>query len=336
MGDNISAKDLIIRIFRWRKKFIWITIVSALISGVVAFLMPKQYKSVAIVFPARQFSVSKLVVEANAGNQEDYMMLGDADDCEKLIQILTSDALKMLVADRFNLWKRWKITDTVFAYHYLKDKWEDMVRIKRTEFNSVRVEVHDYTADSAAFVANGIVDLADTVKFRMNRAVAGPVVDITREEYELTLKRMKELEDSLNQLRRFGILHYKEQVKAYSKSYAKALEKGDQAAIKRLKGKLDTLSIYGTAYTTIKDNLDKYGAKYPDIKMKYDEALVNYRSTMPIKFVVERAIPNEFKSRPKRMVLIGISVLAANILGLFILLMRERFSWKELKEKSAA
>ena len=295
-------------------------------------LMPKQYKSVAIVFPARQFSVSKLVVEANAGNQEDYMMLGDADDCEKLIQILNSDALKLAVFDAYHLWQRWKIRDTMFAFHYMKDKWEDQVRIKRTEFNSVRIEVHDYVADSAARIANAIVDYCDTIKFRMNREMVAPVVEITKQEYELTLARMKELEDSLDALRKMGIMHYKEQVKAYSKSHAKALEKGDAAALKRLEQKLDTLKKYGTAYTTIKDNLDKYGAKYPDIKMKYDEALVNYRSNIPLKFVVERAVKNEYKARPKRMIIVAITVVAANLLGLFYLLIRERFRSSGIKD----
>src|SRR3954471_2192300 len=133
MIENISAAELIRRVVQWRMKFMWITIVTAIVTGIVVFLMPKQYKSTVIVFPARQFSVSKLVIEANAGNQEDYMMLGDADDCEKLIQVLSSDALKLKVADAFNLWKRWKIKDTVFSYHYLRLKWEDMVTIKRTE-----------------------------------------------------------------------------------------------------------------------------------------------------------------------------------------------------------
>src|SRR4051812_5717657 len=180
MIENISATELIRRIIQWRMKFLWITIVTIIVTGIVVFLMPKQYKSVAILFPARQFSVSKLVIEANAGNQEDYMMIGDADDCEKLLQILTSDALKFKVADAFNLWQRWKIKDTVFSYHYLKQKWEDQVVIKRTEYNSVRVEVHDYTADSAAFVANGICDYADSVRFQMNREVAGKVVKIVK------------------------------------------------------------------------------------------------------------------------------------------------------------
>lgn len=96
--------------------------------------------------------------------------------------------------------------------------------------------------------------------------------------------------------------------------------------MKRLESKLDTLKKYGTAYNNVKDNLEKYGSKYPDIKMKYDEAMVNYRAQIPIKFVVEHAIPNEFKARPKRMIILAISILAANFFGLFYLLFRERFN----------
>jgi hypothetical protein len=328
MIENISATELIKRIIQWRKTFMWITLATIIVTGTVVFLMPKQYKSTAIVFPARQFSVSKLVIEANAGNQEDYMMMGDADDCEKLMQIFLSDGLKMRVADRYDLWKKWKLKDTTFRLHYLKIKWDDMVTIKRTEFNSIKVEVYDYTASDAANVANGITDFADTIRFHMNRQVAGQVVKIVKEEYDNTLLRMKELEDSLFKLRQLGVLHYKEQVKAYSRSYAKALEKNDVAAMKRLEPTIDTLKKYGSAYMNIKDNLDKYGAKYPDIKMKYDEALVNYKSIIPLKFVVEKALPDEFKARPKRLMYLIITVLAANFFGLFYLLFRERFARK--------
>jgi uncharacterized protein involved in exopolysaccharide biosynthesis len=325
MVDNISARDLIGKIILWRKKFLWITVVTLIISGIIVFLIPKQYKSVAILFPARQFSVSKLVVEANAGNQEDYMMFGDADDTEKLLQLLTSDELKLRVADAFDLWQHWKIRDTLFRMHYLKQKWEDMVTIKRTEFNSVRVEVHDYTANGAAIIANGIVDYCDSVRYQMNREVTGKVLKIVKDEYDATLGRMKELEDSLDVLRHLGVLHYREQVEAYSRAHAKALEKNDVAALRRVEGKLDTLKRFGGAFQNIKDNLERYAAKYPDIKMKYDEALVNHNTQIPFKFVVERARPNEWKSRPKRMVIIGLTVLAANLMGLFFLLMRERF-----------
>ena len=329
MIENISARDLIVKILKWRKTFLWITIASAIVSGVVAFLMPKQYKSTAVLFPARQFSVSKLVIEANAGNQEDYMMFGDADDCEKLMQLLQNDALKLKVADAFHLWERWKITDTIFALHYLKQKWDDQVVIKRTEYNSVKIEVYDYTADSAAFVANGISDYVDSVRFDMNRRLTAGVLKIVKAEFDSTVIRMRILEDSLDVLRKLGVLHYKEQVKAYSKSYAHAIEKNDAAAIKRLEAKLDTLKKYGGAHQNIKDNLERYAAKYPDIKMKYDEALVNYNSIIPIKFVVEKGKSDEFKARPKRIIIILIGVIAANMMGLFYLLFKERFGKTE-------
>lgn len=325
MIENISTKELLMKMYKWRRTFLYITLFTMLVMGVIVFLMPKQYKSTVILFAARQFSVSKLIIEANAGNQEDYMQIGDADDVEKLLQVLNSDALKIKVADAFHLWNRWKMKDTVFSYHYLKLKWDEQVVIKRTEFNSVKIEVYDYTADSAAFVANGIADYADSIKRDMTRAMTFNALQIVKKEYDNTLARMKELEDSLQTLRNLGVLHYKEQVKAYTRSYAKAIEKNDVQAIKRLEGKLDTLRKYGGAYQNVHDNLDKYGSKYPDIKMKYDEALVNYNASLPIKFVVERAKPDEYKARPRRMTILAISILASNVLGLFVLLMRERF-----------
>jgi hypothetical protein len=142
---------------------------------------------------------------------------------------------------------------------------------------------------------------------------------------------MKELEDSLKVLRSLGVLHYKEQVKAYSKSYAKAIEKNDVAAMKRLEAKLDTLKKYGSAYQNVHDNLEKYSFKYPDIKSKYDEALVNYNTSLPVKFVVEKAKPNEYKAKPNRILLVMITVIASNVMGFVILLFREKFNKLKLE-----
>lgn len=325
MTENISAKDMVVKIIKWKKIFMWITIISTVVAIILLLLMPKQFQSTTIMFPTRQFSVSKLVVEANAGNQEDYLVIGYADDCERLIQVLNSDQLKLAVADHYNLWDRWRVKQNEYKFHYLKEKWEDMVTVKRTEYNSVKLDVYDYSPDGAAQIANGIADFADTIKWRMNKPLADQVVRIVKKEYDATLLRMKELQDTLTTLRQMGIMHYKEMVKAYMKRYAEAVQKGDNAAVARLQVKLDTLKKYGSAYQYAKDNLDKYATKYPDIKMKYDEALVNANSQLPIKFVVEEAIPNEFKAKPKRLIFLFITVLAPNFVALFILLFRERF-----------
>src|SRR4051812_36467614 len=172
MTENISARDMVGKIMKWKKIFMWITIISTVVAIILLLLMPKQFQSTTILFPTRQFSVSKLVVEANAGNQEDYLVIGYADDCERLIQVLNSDQLKLDVADHFDLWNRWKIKQNEYKFHYLKEKWEDMVTVKRTEYNSVKLDVYDYTPNGAAELANGIADFADSVKFKMNQPLA--------------------------------------------------------------------------------------------------------------------------------------------------------------------
>jgi len=333
MVENISATTLLSKLIKWRKQLLIYTIVAAILSGLVSFLMPKQYKSTVVVFPARHFSTSKLLLEQNTGNQEDYMQLGDEDDAEKLIQVLNSDALKLKVAKVFDLYKRWKIKDTTFAYHYLKLKWEEMVSIKRTEFNSIKIEVYDYTANNSAQLANGISDYSDTVRNEMTRRVSGQALKIVKEAYDNTLTMMRQLEDSLQTLRQLGVLDYKSDVEAYTKSYAKAIEKGNKTAILELEKKLDILKKYGGAYLYINENLKKYRFKYPVLKAKYDDELMNYKENLPFKFVVEKARPNEYKAKPKRLVIIGLSSISAFILTFLILLFKENLPNLNLKTK---
>lgn len=208
------------------KKLLITTLIAGVISIAVSFIISPQYKSTAIVFPSRTFSVSKLLIEQNQGAQEDYMDLGDEDDAEKLLQILNSSEIRTRVADQYDLWNNWQIEkNTVYSQHYLKLKWEDMVTFKRTNFVSIRIDVYDYVANRSADIANSIVAYADSVKFRMTREVAKQALDITKYEYNATIKRINELEDSLQTIKELGVLDNKEEIEAYSKSMAKAIEK---------------------------------------------------------------------------------------------------------------
>jgi tyrosine-protein kinase Etk/Wzc len=328
---NNSSEQLLVKIIKWRRPLLIITISAVIVSTIIAFLMAPQYKSTATVFPTRSFSISKLLIEQNIGNQEDYMQIGDEDDCEKLLQILNSDQIKTLVADKYNLWEAWKVEKDKYASHYLKIKWDDHVHFKRTDFNSIKIEVHDYIANRSADVANSIVDYVDSIKNNMMKGVAQQAFEIVDAEYKATVASMNEIEDSLQVLRQLGVMDYKTDVEAYTKSYAKALEKGSGPGIKALEEKLNILKKYGGAYNMLSENLRKYRFKFPVIKSKYDEALVNVNRNLPFKFVVDRATPNEYKAKPVRWLIIAISGLSAFMMGLIILTMSERL--KLLKNK---
>jgi uncharacterized protein involved in exopolysaccharide biosynthesis len=329
---NNKSIRLLAKIYIWRKKLLIVTLIAVVVSVAVSFIISPQYKATAIVFPSRTFSVSKLLIEQNQGAQEDYMDLGDEDDAEKLLQILNSSEIRSKIADQYDLWTNWQIkNNTPYSQHYLKLKWDDMVTFKRTNFVSIRVEVYDYVANRSADIANSIVEYADSVKFRMTREVAKQALGITKEEYEATITRINELQDSLQAIKELGVLDNKEEIKAYSKSMAKAIEKGNESAQNKLQVKLDVLKKYGTAYDAVYSDLKKYRLKYPIIKNKYDEALVNYSKPMPSKFVVEKATPNEKKAKPIKWLMVLISTVSAFLIALLYLLFTERFV--ELKNK---
>jgi uncharacterized protein involved in exopolysaccharide biosynthesis len=329
--NNESIK-LLAKIYTWRKKLIIVSFIAAILSIILSFVISPQYKATVIVFPSRTFSVSKLLIEQNQGAQEDYMDLGDEDDAEKLLQLLNSSEIRMRIADEYDLWTNWDIEkNTVHSQHYLKLKWEDMVVFKRTNFVSIKVEVYDYVAERSAKIANSIVAYADTVKFKMTREVAKQALQITKDEYYNTIHRINELEDSLQAIKELGVIDYQAEIKAYSKSMAKAVESGNQSGQKNVQVKLDLLKKYGLAYDNVYGNLKKYRLKYPIIKNKYDEAMVNYSNAMPSKFIVDKAIADEQKAKPYRWLIVLLSTTSAFFLALLYLILTERFT--ELKKK---
>lgn len=322
---NNESIRLLAKIYTWRKKLIIVTVVAAIVSIVVSFLISAQYKATAVVFPSRTFSVSKLLIEQNQGAQEDYMDLGDEDDAEKLLQILNSSEIRTRIAEKYDLWTNWDIEkNTVYSQHYLKLKWDDMVSFKRTNFVSIRIDVYDYVANRSADIANSIVAFADSVKFRMTKEVAKQALTITENEYNNTISRINILEDSLQAIKELGVLDNKSEIEAYSKSMAKAIEKGNESAQKKLQEKLDILKKYGTAYDAVYADLKKYRLKYPIIKNKYDEAIVNYNNPMPSKFIVDKAIGNEKKVKPLRILIVIISSVSAFLIALLYLLFTDR------------
>lgn len=332
-NNNINLTGLFKKVMEWKKPLLLFTSTATILAIVISFLIAPQYKSTGIIFPIRQFSVSKLLVEQNVGNQEDYMQIGDEDDAEKVIQVLTSESLKRLVADKFNLWERWKIKNDQYGDHNLTLKWDNMVKIKRTDFNSIKVEAYDYTANGSAEICNGIISYCDTVRKQMTQHLADEAFNIVKEEYDNTIMRMNELEDSLQALRNLGVLDYKTDVEAYTKSYAKALEKGNKQGASLLEEKLNNLKKYGGAYLHVSENLRKYRFKFPVIKSKYDDAVVNKKKYLPFMFVLEKGKPNEFKARPFKSLIVLVSALSTFILTFIFLLFKENLS--AIKQKNS-
>jgi uncharacterized protein involved in exopolysaccharide biosynthesis len=58
----------------------------------------------------------------------------------------------------------------------------------------------------------------------------------------------------------------------------------------------------------------------------YEQAKIEERKDVPVMLVLDKAVPAEKKSRPKRLILVSSSVLSALVISVVFVLARKRFS----------
>ena len=180
---NAGTFNLLGFIYIWRKHLLIITGAAIVFSALGSFLIRPQYKAVSSLFAIKSFSASKYLTEEPQGYAEDYMDIGDEDDIEKLMQILNSSELQDLVVEKFDLYRHWYIQkDDPNKATWMSLMFQEMVVFKRTDMMSVKIEVYDFSPDTAAQIANAIAVFSDTVKNRYTRRIALEALNIIKDE----------------------------------------------------------------------------------------------------------------------------------------------------------
>jgi hypothetical protein len=328
-GLDFDSSNLLLFIFRWKKPLIIITLVSAGLSAIFSgptFIDPK-FESTVIMFPTSTASISKSLLAKNNVAKEDLLSFGEEEQAEQLIQILNSDQIRGRIIEKYDLRNHYEIDSTEqFGETKLFKEYESNITYKRTEFQSVRVDVLDTDPQLAADIANDIAALVDSVKNRMQKERAFKAMRIAEAEYLEMKAYVKELEDSLNTLRSMGVNDYESMSERFNEAYAKAILEGKTAAAEKLAVQLRILSQYGGAYVSIRDMLEHEKEQLSHLRAKYQEAKVDAEQTLPHKFIVNSAFPAEKKSYPIRWLIVLVSTVSTFIIALLTIIAYENAS----------
>ncbi|MEI6817863.1 MAG: hypothetical protein WCL14_14750, partial [Bacteroidota bacterium] len=235
-------------------------------------------------------------------------------------------------------------------------EFESNVSFERTEFMSVKIEVMDEDPEVAANMANTISDLVDSMKTKIQHERAYQSFIIVEAAYKDKLKRMNEIEDSMQNLRAHGIFDYESQSAMYNEEYTKAssiyenekaslpvLEKyrkeddtlvittkarikGAEAKMKTMKAQLDNVAKYGGANVTMAQEMGWQRKALADLREKYAKARIDLDQTLSNKFVVNKALKAEKKSYPIRWLIVVFSTLSALFLSVILLIGVESYA----------
>ncbi len=328
---NFDTFDLIYFIKLKFKLLMIIGFTAAVISAVVALMMEEKFKSTVILFPTTSASISKSLISNNVVTK-DVLQFGEEEEVEQMLQVLQSDEIRNRIIEKYNLMQHYEIDSTSdMKMTSLSSIYNSNIRIKRTEYMSVRVDVLDKDPKMAADMANDIANLLDTVMNRMQKDRARKALKIVEDEYFYLENQIQSLEDSLTKIRRLGINDYESQAEVFNAAYAEALSKGASAAnIAKLESKLTVLSEYGGAYVSLTNFLEFQKEALSDLKARYAEAKVDAEQMLPHKFIVNSAYPAERKSYPIRWLIVVVSTAVSGILAFLLLVVMEVFRTKEI------
>jgi len=327
---NFNTTNFFIFLYKWRKPLIIISLAAAIISGALSFLITPKYKSSVILFPTSTNAISKALLADNYGGKLDILEFGEEAQTEQLLQILSSNEIRSRVIKKFNLMQHYDIeTDSKYKMTRMYDEYNSNITYRRTEYMAVEITVLDKDPQIAADIANYISDQLDSVKNRMQKERAVKAFGIVETEYKKLVNDIKVMEDSLTVLRKMGINDYETQAEAYNTQLAIALSKNNMAAVRAIEERLQLLGDYGSAYVSLRDELELEKKQLSAIKAKYEEAKVDATEDLPSKFVVDRAYKAERKSYPIRWLIVALSTISVFFLSIMVLIIIENFSKKK-------
>lgn len=314
--------------FIWhnRKPLLILTSIVFVVSIVISLLITPLYLSTAIVFSAASSNVSfseQRNVKAAA------MDFGEEEQAEQLIQILKSARIKERVVLKYDLLNHYEIAnDDPNKYYKLNEEYDSHFSFSRTRYGSIQIDVLDKDPKLAAEMANGIVDLIDTVKNEMINERTKPAFEINKRKMLQLEKERDSILNILDSLSNIGV----SAVKMRSNLIPALVDSKNPEEKASIQRKIDVNTKYGSLYDALEIKIEEMIIKIEEFRVSYEQAESDANANFTHKFIVEKAVVADRKEKPKRMIIVSVSVIGGFIFGVFFLLIRQRL--KELKQFS--
>lgn len=310
--------------FMWqkRKTLILVCLVVAVVSLIASFLVTPKFKSTAIVYAPRTNSVAKILLNEESYNERlDMKAYAEDEETEQMMEILNSREIKDILIEKFDLYNHYGLGEGVSyrqtkMYKYLKGN----IEVKRTQYGAIAVSVIDKDPQVAADMANEILVLLDSVKNRIDHERTIASYNLLKRQLEIVDAEVQRIDDSVQVLMQNGVFDFKSQSERVMQQYATAVAQGNTAGMKRLEDELKKMATWGPRSLTLYEEQAYFREYQSVVKIKMMNAIVDMDTEIPVKFVIERAIPADKKTYPKKSLIVLLSTVSAFILAVLVLL----------------
>lgn len=308
--DGIVLIRIIYKYIRQIFIFVAVSITAAVIFSSPYFI-PKYYKSEIIFYPPSTNS-NKILIEKDP-------RFGSDKEIDEHTQIIKSSIVRDSIINKYNLVSHFKIDTTKQNWPaLLYKKLDNNIKINRTPYNSISVNVYDTDPVIAAQIANDLVRISDQVKssiIKENLKLA--FISISREFTEKSFE-VDNIIQSLNDFMETPI--------------SLRVTQKDKTDTEKLKEQLDIQSAIEKARKGGRlkeiETLFNYQLKLQqlnEIQYSYFQAYVSLNSSMPSCYIITPAEVSYTKVGPKRTIIVIVTFFSSLFSGMCLVVFIEKF-----------
>jgi uncharacterized protein involved in exopolysaccharide biosynthesis len=326
---------------RWKNLVAGAVVLAAIVSIVVALLMPNVYRSTAIFIPTNPQTTDpdRLV---DGGKLE---ISGRSEDLDRAITIGESQPVAELVIKKFGLYKHYEAGtpgDDV-ADNYVLKEFTDNLSIEHNERDAIELTFMDKDKNLAARIANTLVQVIDSVNQQLTLENRRKVLELYRHRYEyLSTNFERSRKELLGARRRYGIYGLEMQGRYMVKQIIEAALRraeasgGDVAGLRRaLRGltKADGGNLINLeSYVQGTDSMSMFTTRVADLQGRligarsaYETAELGLQGRISSVYLVQKAYPATKKTKPVRWLIVTGSVVLTFVLSVIFIALLELY-----------
>ena len=313
MDNFFNYMNIFRLILKWKIHLLVVLLAAIILSAVFSsklFITPL-YKSTAVAYPS---------------NIKPY---SSESETEQMLQLINSGDIRDSVIHKFNLGKHYGLdqNDPVYLSTLLY-VYGKRVSIKKTEFESVVIEVLDANPKQACDMVNAILYFYDIKVRTLHKTKFGEVVA----NYTYILKGMRLQLDSIQRLidgvtGSSGIhnsIPSPELVSSFNHFDKEKKPKNAEKIARRGQARKDGEIVLLSSLAMSESEA------FSEFKLKYDQAILDYNRYYTYSNIVTKPFPADQKAYPKAWVIIAVTTLATFMLSLIIISIIENQKIKPL------
>ncbi len=306
MEYNFDSRAVLKRLWQWRLHLLVIltvTVLAAIVFSGPRFITP-MFKSYAIVYP------------------DNIAAYSEESTTEQMIQIMQSQDIVDSMINRFDLASHYEVDP---GYRYFRTEllrqYHENVRINKTSYEAVRIDVFDKNPDTAKLMVNAILDLFNKKVRRLQKEKFGELAAA----YAGQMKRLRHTMDSLkNRLRELGtekgIFEYDYQSQQIMKAYLGTVD-GNPAKVngKEARRLAQNMGRYGGELVQLVNMLEEEATSYTKVEISYEMEYRHVISDVTYTNVVTYPFAADKKTYPVRWLIVLIAVVSVFAFAVFVI-----------------